>query len=84
MERGQIIAWRFFTENMNRGTIVGCFGNVHGQMFGFTIGDVADPGLAAFLRSNPQIMAHPNCNPAAHAFWVDFFPVGPRATSITR
>ena len=83
MNRGQIVRWMFVSENNNRGIIVGCFNGVHGQPFGFTINDVVNPSLATFLRTNHMINVAPNCDPDAHAFWVNFFPVGTSATNIS-
>ena len=82
MERGQIIFWTFTTENVNRGRIGGCFGNVQGDRFNFNIRDVADAGLAAFLRSRPGINRVLDCDPNADALWVQFIPEGTRATNI--
>ena len=83
MNRGQIVRWVFVSENNNRGIIVGCFDGVHGQTFGFTIDDVVNPNLAAFLRSNRAINRLPNCTPGANAFWVNFTPIGTSATNIS-
>ena len=85
MNRGQIVFWTFTTNNINRGRIGGCFNGVHGERFGFTIRDVADEGLAAFLRATPSINETLNCDPlATEAFWVVFRPEGNRARDIQR
>ena len=83
MNRGQIVRWVFFSENNNRGIIVGCFDGVHGQPFGFTMNDVVNPNIAAFLRANRSINVMPNCTPGVNALWVNFFPVGNSATNIS-
>ncbi len=84
MNRGQIVFWTFTTNNINRGRIGGCFDGVHGAFFGFRMGDVVDPGLAAFLRANPDIDETLNCHPDANALWVLFTPDGSRARNVRR
>lgn len=83
MARGQIVDWRFINEINNDGTIIGCFIPVHRIGFGFSIDDVADPVLAAFLRSHPNLKGQVNCAAGpSEALWVTFTPVGNRATNI--
>jgi len=83
MEHGQIVQWTFIGENNNHGVIIGCFGNVHGVAFGFSIDDVSE-AMKPFLRTHPHFgPLVPNCTPGAHVFWVTFLPVGNSATQIS-
>ena len=83
MARGQIARWIFANNINNHGTISGCF-DVQGLPFFFTIEDVTDPALASDLRLTPNINRNPNCASGPNKFWVQFQPVGARATSISR
>lgn len=85
MSRGQITEWRFVNQLNNDGTIIGCSPEVNGRGFGFSIADVADAGLANFLRTHPNLQAGVNCAARPNeALWVTFTPAGNRATNITR
>jgi hypothetical protein len=85
VSRGQITQWRFVNQLDNDGTIIGCSPDVHGLGFGFSIDDVADPGLANFLRAHPHLNGNVNCAAGPNeARWVTFTPAGNRATNITR
>jgi hypothetical protein len=84
MSRGQITEWRFVNDINNDGSIIECFGTVHGQGFGFSIEDVVDAGLANFLRTNRNFIDSVDCSAMSGVVWVRFSAIGNHATNISR